>query len=34
MNKHTLTNSTGSPVADDDNSIIVGERGPQTFDSH
>ncbi len=34
MNKNTLTTATGSPVADDDNSISVGERGPLTFDNH
>ena len=34
MNKTTLTTSTGSPVADDNNSISVGERGPLTFDNH
>jgi len=34
MSKHTLTTATGSPVADDDNSISVGERGPLTFDNH
>ena len=34
MSKHTLTNSTGTPVADDDNSITAGEHGPVTFDSH
>jgi len=34
MSKHILTTATGSPVADDDNSISVGERGPLTFDNH
>jgi catalase len=34
MNKNTLTTATGSPVADDDNSISVGERGALTFDNH
>lgn len=34
MTKKTLTNATGSPVADDDNSITVGKRGPLTFDNH
>ncbi len=34
MSKHTLTTATGSPVADDDNSISVGERGALTFDNH
>ena len=34
MNKKTLTNSTGSPVADDNNSITIGEKGPLTFDNH
>lgn len=34
MTKHILTTATGSPVADDDNSISVGARGPLTFDNH
>ncbi len=34
MKKQTLTTATGSPVADDNNSITVGERGPVTFDNH
>jgi catalase len=34
MSKTTLTTSTGSPVADDDNSISAGERGALTFDNH
>jgi catalase len=34
MNRQTLTTATGSPVADDDNSISVGEHGPLTFDNH
>lgn len=34
MKKHTLTTATGSPVADDDNSISIGERGPLSFDNH
>ena len=34
MSKHTLTTATGSPVADDDNSISVGEHGALTFDNH
>ncbi|MBA5249178.1 MAG: catalase [Gammaproteobacteria bacterium] len=34
MSKKTLTNATGSPVADDNNSITVGERGAMTFDNH
>ncbi len=34
MNKKTLTTATGSPVADDDNSISVGEHGALTFDNH
>lgn len=33
-NKQTLTTSTGAPVADDNNSISVGTRGPLTFDNH
>ncbi len=34
MSKKTLTTSTGAPVADDNNSISVGPRGPLTFDNH
>lgn len=34
MNKTPLTTSAGAPVADDNNSISVGERGPLTFDNH
>ena len=34
MSHKTLTTSTGSPVADDNNSITVGPRGPLTFDNH
>ena len=34
MTKQILTTATGSPVADDDNSISVGERGSLTFDNH
>ena len=34
MSKPILTTSTGAPVADDDNSISVGERGALTFDNH
>lgn len=34
MSKVTLTTSTGSPVADDNNSISAGERGSLTFDNH
>ena len=34
MTKPTLTTSTGAPVADDNNSISVGPRGPLTFDNH
>lgn len=34
MNKKTLTTSAGAPVADDNNSISVGARGPLTFDNH
>lgn len=30
----TLTTSSGAPVADDNNSISVGPRGPLTFDNH
>lgn len=34
MSKKTLTTSAGAPVADDNNSISVGARGPLTFDNH
>lgn len=34
MNKKILTTATGSPVADDDNSITAGRNGPLTFDNH
>ncbi|CAB5504727.1 catalase [Bathymodiolus thermophilus thioautotrophic gill symbiont] len=34
MNKKILTNVTGSLVADDNNSITIGERGALTFDNH
>lgn len=34
MSKTTLTTSTGTPVAEDNNSISVGERGPLTYDNH
>lgn len=34
MIKTTLTSSAGAPVAEDNNSISVGERGPLTFDNH
>lgn len=34
MSKTPLTTSAGAPVADDNNSISVGERGPLTFDNH
>jgi len=34
MSKTTLTTASGSPVADDDNSITAGARGPLTWDSH
>lgn len=34
MSKTALTTSTGSPVADDNNSITAGARGPLTFDNH
>jgi len=33
-NKVPLTTSAGAPVADDNNSISVGERGPLTYDNH
>ncbi|KJZ15394.1 hypothetical protein TW85_04965 [Marinomonas sp. S3726] len=29
-----LTSANGAPVADDNNSISVGARGPLTFDNH
>ncbi len=32
--KTTLTTSAGAPVAEDNNSISVGEHGPLTFDNH
>lgn len=34
MRKTTLTTSAGAPVADDNNSISVGPRGPLTYDNH
>lgn len=34
MAKIGLTTSVGAPVADDNNSISVGSRGPLTFDNH
>ncbi len=34
MSNRTLTTSNGAPVADDNNSISAGERGPLTFDNH
>lgn len=34
MTKTVLTTSAGAPVADDNNSISVGPRGPLTFDNH
>jgi len=34
MSKKTLTTSAGAPIADDNNSISAGERGPLTFDNH
>lgn len=33
MTRKTLTTSAGAPVADDDNSISAGPRGPLTFDN-
>lgn len=33
-NKKRLTTSTGTPIADDNNSITAGKRGPLTFDNH
>lgn len=32
--KKTLTTSAGAPIADDNNSISVGARGPLTFDNY
>lgn len=34
MSKTRLTTSAGAPVADDNNSISVGPRGPLTYDNH
>ncbi|MBL1322080.1 MAG: catalase [Methylophaga sp.] len=34
MSNKKLTTATGSPVADDNNSISVGEHGSLTFDNH
>ena len=34
MTKNILTTSAGAPVADDNNSISVGARGPLTYDNH
>lgn len=34
MTKNVLTTSAGAPVADDNNSISVGARGPLTYDNH
>lgn len=34
MSKTRLTSSNGAPVADDNNSISAGARGPLTFDNH
>lgn len=34
MTNTILTTSAGAPVADDNNSISVGARGPLTFDNH
>lgn len=34
MSKSVLTTAAGAPVADDDNSISVGEQGSLTFDNH
>lgn len=34
MAKNVLTTSAGAPVADDNNSISVGARGPLTYDNH
>lgn len=34
MTRKPLTSANGAPVADDNNSITVGARGPLTFDNH
>ncbi len=34
MTKNILTNATGTPVSDDNNSITVGATGALTFDNH
>ena len=34
MSKKPLTTSAGAPVADDNNSISAGSRGPLTFDNY
>ncbi|MFT5134793.1 MAG: catalase [Gammaproteobacteria bacterium] len=34
MTKTTLTTAAGAPVADDNNSVSVGKRGPLTFDNY
>jgi len=34
MTRNILTTSAGCPVADDNNSVSVGERGPLTFDNY
>jgi len=34
MTRKVLTTSTGTPVADDNTSISVGEKGPLTYDNH
>lgn len=34
MTRTRLTTAAGAPVADDNNSISAGERGPLTFDNH
>lgn len=34
MTKTTLTTAAGAPIADDNNSISAGERGPLTFDNY
>ncbi|MDA1073604.1 MAG: catalase [Proteobacteria bacterium] len=34
MSKRRLTTSAGAPVADDNNSISAGDRGPLTFDNY
>ena len=34
MTKVSMTTSAGAPIADDNNSVSVGERGALTFDNY